>query len=138
MRLSGRSEMKLSGKTVYEGPRGEYEWDLLKGRTHKLSDVLNQLKKTRVDASDERVCLAMLLLVESILLPKNSKGTFPLEYVNKAKDMMYPWKRRLPGAPEVNSKSCRKPPGGYFKIRVARLSSSIPSLDTRVHSLATR
>ncbi|CAN7072300.1 unnamed protein product [Brassica oleracea var. botrytis] len=133
MRLTGRSEMKLSGKTVYgiltrsivtvkkneawfhfagqpmkfsirefhmvaglkcngevEGPRGEYEWDLLKGRTHKLSDVLNQLKKTRVDASDERVCLAMLLLVESILLPKNNKGTFPLEYVNKAKDMMYP------------------------------------------------
>ncbi|CAF1979130.1 unnamed protein product [Brassica napus] len=136
MRLSGRSEMKLSGKTVYgiltrsivtvkkneawfhfagqpmkfsirefhmvtglkcngevEGPRGEYEWDLLKGHTHKLSDVLNQLKKTRVDASDERVCLAMLLLVESILLPKNNKGTFPLEYVNKAKDMMYPWGR---------------------------------------------
>ncbi|CAN6823891.1 unnamed protein product [Brassica oleracea] len=90
MRLSGRSEMKLSGKNVYEGPRGEYEWDLLKGRTHKLSDVLNQLKKTRVDASDERVCLAMLLLVESILLSKNNKGTFPLEYVNKAKDMMYP------------------------------------------------
>ncbi|CAN6851567.1 unnamed protein product [Brassica oleracea] len=28
-----------------------------------------------------RVCLAMLLLVESILLPKNNKGTFPLEYV---------------------------------------------------------
>ncbi|CAN7012263.1 unnamed protein product [Brassica oleracea var. botrytis] len=124
MRLSGRSEMKLSGKTVYgiltrsivtvkkneawfhfagqpmkfsirefhmvtglkcngdvEGPRGEYEWDLLKGRTHK------------VDVSDERVCLAMLLLVESILLPKNNKGTFPLEYVNKAKDMMYPWGR---------------------------------------------
>ncbi|CAN6909715.1 unnamed protein product [Brassica oleracea] len=136
MRLSGRSEMKLSGKTVYgiltrsivtvkkneawfhfagqpmkfsirefhmvtglkcngevEGPRGEYEWDLLKGRTHKLSDVLNQLKKTRVDASDERGCLAMLLLVESILMPKNNKGTFPLEYVNKAKDMMYPWGR---------------------------------------------
>nr|VDD23308.1 unnamed protein product [Brassica oleracea] len=89
MRLSGRSEMKLSGKTVY----GEYEWDLLKGRTHKLSDVLNHLKKTKVDASDERVCLAMLLLVESILLPKNNKGTFPLEYVNKAKDMMYPWGR---------------------------------------------
>ncbi|KAG2281477.1 hypothetical protein Bca52824_052697 [Brassica carinata] len=28
-----------------------------------------------------RVCLAMLLLVESIMLPKNNKGTFPLEYV---------------------------------------------------------
>nr|VDD30848.1 unnamed protein product [Brassica oleracea] len=95
MRLSGRSEMKLSGKTVYDilTRSIEYEWDLLKGRTHKLSDVLNQLKKTRVDASDERVCLAMLLLVESILLPKNNKGTFPLEYVNKAKDMMYPWGR---------------------------------------------
>ncbi|CAN6802332.1 unnamed protein product [Brassica oleracea] len=35
----------------------------------------------------------MLLLVESILLPKKNKGTFPLEYVNKAKDMMYPWGR---------------------------------------------
>ncbi|KAF2597155.1 hypothetical protein F2Q68_00008456 [Brassica cretica] len=83
--------LKCNGEV--EGPRGEYEWELLKGRTHKLSDVLNQLKKTRVDASDERVCLAMLLLVESILLPKNNKGTFPLEYVNKAKDMMYPWGR---------------------------------------------
>ncbi|CAN6829855.1 unnamed protein product [Brassica oleracea var. botrytis] len=83
--------LKCNGEV--EGPRGEYEWDLLKGRTHKLSDVLNQLKKTRVDAFDERVCLAMLLLVESILLPKNNKGTFPLEYVNKAKDMMYPWGR---------------------------------------------
>ncbi|CAF1907785.1 unnamed protein product [Brassica napus] len=50
-------------------------------------------QKTRVDASDERVCLAMLLLVESIMLPKNNKGTFPLEYVNKAKDIMYPWGR---------------------------------------------
>ncbi|KAG2255668.1 hypothetical protein Bca52824_074962 [Brassica carinata] len=28
-----------------------------------------------------RVCLLMLLLVESILLSKNNKGTFPLEYV---------------------------------------------------------
>ncbi|CAN7027710.1 unnamed protein product [Brassica oleracea var. botrytis] len=81
--------LKCNGEV--EGPRGEYEWDLLKGRTHKLSDVLNQLKKTRVDASDERVFLAILLPVESILLPKNNKGTFPLEYVNKAKDMMYPW-----------------------------------------------
>ncbi|CAN7069801.1 unnamed protein product [Brassica oleracea var. botrytis] len=35
----------------------------------------------------------MLLLVESIMLPKNNKGTFPLEYVNKAKDIMYPWGR---------------------------------------------
>ncbi|CAN6929904.1 unnamed protein product, partial [Brassica oleracea] len=83
--------LKCNGEV--EGPRGEYEWDLLKGRTRKLTEVLNQLKKTRVDASDERVCLAILLLVESILLPKNNKGTFPLEYVNKAKDMMYPWGR---------------------------------------------
>ncbi|KAL0772677.1 hypothetical protein Bca101_037828 [Brassica carinata] len=59
----------------------------------RVRGFLGPLKKTRVDASDERVCLAMLLLVESILLPKNNKGTFPLEYVNKAKDMMYPWGR---------------------------------------------
>ncbi|KAL0773022.1 hypothetical protein Bca101_038173 [Brassica carinata] len=59
----------------------------------RVRGFLGPLKKTRVDAFDERVCLAMLLLVESILLPKNNKGTFPLEYVNKAKDMMYPWGR---------------------------------------------
>ncbi|CAF1838993.1 unnamed protein product [Brassica napus] len=59
----------------------------------RVRGFLGPLKKTRVDVSDERVCLAMLLLVESILLPKNNKGTFPLEYVNKAKDMMYPWGR---------------------------------------------
>ncbi|CAN6852241.1 unnamed protein product [Brassica oleracea var. botrytis] len=35
--------LKCNGEV--EGPRGEYEWDLLKGRTHKLSDVLNQLKR---------------------------------------------------------------------------------------------
>ncbi|CDY51999.1 BnaC08g47070D [Brassica napus] len=59
----------------------------------RVRGFLGPLKKTKVDASDERVCLVMLLLVESILLPKNNKGTFPLEYVNKAKDMMYPWGR---------------------------------------------
>ncbi|CAF1850871.1 unnamed protein product [Brassica napus] len=69
------------------------EIERVRGFLGPLSGVLNHLKKTRVDASDERVCLAMLLLVESILLPKNNKGTFRLEYVNKAKDMMYPWGR---------------------------------------------
>ncbi|CAN6845783.1 unnamed protein product [Brassica oleracea] len=59
----------------------------------EIERVRGFLGPTRVDASDERVCLAMLLLVESILLKKNNKGTFPLEYVNKAKDMMYPWGR---------------------------------------------
>ncbi|KAL0669240.1 hypothetical protein Bca4012_031944 [Brassica carinata] len=90
--------MKLSGKTVYGiltrsivTVKKNEAWFHFAGQP--LSDVLNQLKKTRVDAFDERVCLAMLLLVESILLPKNNKGTFPLEYVNKAKDMMYPWGR---------------------------------------------
>ncbi|RID62842.1 hypothetical protein BRARA_E01885 [Brassica rapa] len=74
-----KTGLKCNGEV--ERPRGDFD------------DVLNQLKKTRVDASDERVCLAMLLMVESILLQKNKKGTFPLEYVNKAKDMMYPWGR---------------------------------------------
>ncbi|KAL0716588.1 hypothetical protein Bca4012_065910 [Brassica carinata] len=55
--------LKCSGEV--EGPRGEnqrFEWDLLKGRTHKLKDVVNQLRNTREDASEERFCLAMLLL----------------------------------------------------------------------------
>ncbi|CAN6974240.1 unnamed protein product [Brassica rapa subsp. trilocularis] len=46
---------------------------------------------TREDASEERVCLAMLILVESILLRKSKGGSFPLEYAKNAQDMTYPW-----------------------------------------------
>ncbi|KAG5384246.1 hypothetical protein IGI04_035716, partial [Brassica rapa subsp. trilocularis] len=84
--------LKCSG--ALEGPRRETErfnWELLKGRTHKLSDVMNQLRNTREDASEERVCLAMLILVESILLRKSKGGSFPLEYAKNAQDMTYPW-----------------------------------------------
>ncbi|KAG5401201.1 hypothetical protein IGI04_015808 [Brassica rapa subsp. trilocularis] len=61
------------------------------GRSHKLSDVVDQLRNTREDASEERVCLAMLILVESILLRKSKGGSFPLEYAKNAQDMTYPW-----------------------------------------------
>ncbi|WZZ73677.1 hypothetical protein YC2023_085047 [Brassica napus] len=61
------------------------------GRSHKLSDVVEQLRNTREDASEERVCLAMLILVESILLRKSKGGSFPLEYAKNAQDMTYPW-----------------------------------------------
>ncbi|WZZ28343.1 hypothetical protein YC2023_011744 [Brassica napus] len=77
-----------------EGPRREtdrFNWELLKGRSHKLSDVVEQLRNTREDASEERVCLAMLILVESILLRKSKGGSFPLEYAKNAQDMTYPW-----------------------------------------------
>ncbi|CAF2095332.1 unnamed protein product [Brassica napus] len=53
------------------------------GRSHKLSDVVDQLRNTREDASEERICLAMLILVESILLRKSKGGSFPLEYAKK-------------------------------------------------------
>ncbi|KAG5383975.1 hypothetical protein IGI04_035445 [Brassica rapa subsp. trilocularis] len=55
--------LKCSG--ALEGPRRETErfnWEFLKGRSHKLSDVVDQLRNTREDASEERVCLAMLIL----------------------------------------------------------------------------
>ncbi|XP_033138755.1 uncharacterized protein LOC117129300 [Brassica rapa] len=84
--------LKCSG--ALEGPRRETErfnWELLKGRSHKLSDVVDQLRNTREDASEERVCLAMLILVESILLRKSKGGSFPLEYAKNAQDMTYPW-----------------------------------------------
>ncbi|CAF2153628.1 unnamed protein product [Brassica napus] len=84
--------LKCSG--ALEGPRRETErfnWELLKGRSHKLSDMVDQLRNTREDASEERICLAMLILVESILLRKSKGGSFPLEYAKNAQDMTYPW-----------------------------------------------
>ncbi|XP_048615324.1 uncharacterized protein LOC125587946 [Brassica napus] len=84
--------LKCSG--ALERPRREperFNWELLKGRSHKLSDVVDQLRNTREDASEERVCLAMLILVESILLRKSKGGSFPLEYAKNAQDMTYPW-----------------------------------------------
>ncbi|WZZ73007.1 hypothetical protein YC2023_084377 [Brassica napus] len=65
--------------------------EMIRGRSHKLSDVVEQLRNTREDASEERVCLAMLILVESILLRKSKGGSFPLEYAKNAQDMTYPW-----------------------------------------------
>ncbi|CAF2085800.1 unnamed protein product [Brassica napus] len=44
--------LKCSG--ALEGPRRETErfnWELLKGRSHKLSDVVDQLRNTREDAT---------------------------------------------------------------------------------------
>ncbi|KAF8100704.1 hypothetical protein N665_0218s0042 [Sinapis alba] len=73
-----------------------FKWDYLMG-THMVEDVENQLRHADEDASDGRFCLAMLLLIESILLNKSGKMTFPLDYVKKAQDidflMTYPWGR---------------------------------------------
>ncbi|KAF8104127.1 hypothetical protein N665_0178s0012 [Sinapis alba] len=82
--------LKCSGEG--EGPHKEnerFKWDFLKG-THTL-------RHTSEDASDKRLCLAMLLLIETILLQKSVETTFPLDYVKKARDidvlMTYPWGR---------------------------------------------
>ena len=53
-----------------------YTWDLLEG-SHMLQDVEKQLRETDEDSSDERFCLAMLLLIESILLQKSKNNEFP-------------------------------------------------------------
>ncbi|CAN6998264.1 unnamed protein product [Brassica rapa subsp. trilocularis] len=92
MKLSERG-LKLSAKIVYAilTRSIRFNWELLKGRSHKLSDVVDQLRNTREDASEERICLAMLILVESILLRKSKGGSFPLEYAKNAQDMTYPW-----------------------------------------------
>ncbi|CAN7061929.1 unnamed protein product [Brassica oleracea var. botrytis] len=93
--------LKCSGEA--REPREEterFKWDFLKGRTHTVKDVEKQLRNTREDASDERFCLAMFLLIESILLQKSlldGSTTFTLDYVKIAQDMdvlmTYPWGR---------------------------------------------
>ncbi|CAN6988011.1 unnamed protein product [Brassica oleracea var. botrytis] len=93
--------LKCSGEA--REPREEterFKWDFLKGRTYTVKDVEKQLRNTREDASDERFCLAMLLLIESILLQKSlldGGTTFTLDYVKIAQDMdvlmTYPWGR---------------------------------------------
>ncbi|CAN7139361.1 unnamed protein product [Brassica rapa subsp. narinosa] len=94
--------LKCSGEA--REPREEtekFKWEFLKGRTHTVKDVEKQLRNTREDASDERFCLAMLLLIESILLQKSllldGGTTFTLDYVKIAQDMdvlmTYPWGR---------------------------------------------
>ncbi|CAN6998262.1 unnamed protein product [Brassica rapa subsp. trilocularis] len=76
--------LKCSGEA--REPREEtekFKWDFLKGRTHTVKDVEKQLRNTREDASGERFCLAMLLLIESILLQKSlldGGTTFTLDY----------------------------------------------------------
>ena len=71
-----------------------FQWDFLEGSTHTLEDLEMQLRGTNEESSDERFCLAMLLLIESILLQKSAKTNFPLDYVKKAHDidalMAYP------------------------------------------------
>ncbi|WZZ14507.1 hypothetical protein YC2023_107596 [Brassica napus] len=71
--------------------RGSFMGPIMKLSERGLNDVVDQLRNTREDASEERVCLAMLILVESILLRKSKGGSFPLEYAKNAHDMTYPW-----------------------------------------------
>ncbi|WZY77947.1 hypothetical protein YC2023_024331 [Brassica napus] len=85
-------------KTVKE-ILGNDEFNRIRG-TFLGPDVEKQLRNTREDASDERFCLAMLLLIESILLQKSlldGGTTFTLDYVKIAQDMdvlmTYPWGR---------------------------------------------
>ncbi|WZZ85602.1 LOW QUALITY PROTEIN: hypothetical protein YC2023_114181 [Brassica napus] len=85
-------------KTVKE-ILGNDEFNRIRG-TFLGPDVEKQLRNTREDAFDERFCLAMLLLIESILLQKSlldGGTTFTLDYVKIAQDMdvlmTYPWGR---------------------------------------------
>ncbi|WZZ80055.1 hypothetical protein YC2023_100627 [Brassica napus] len=85
-------------KTVKE-ILGNDEFNRIRG-TFLGPDVEKQLRNTREDASDERFCLAMLLLIESILLQKSllyGGTTFTLDYVKIVQDMdvlmTYPWGR---------------------------------------------
>ncbi|CAN7092102.1 unnamed protein product, partial [Brassica rapa subsp. narinosa] len=95
MKLSERG-LKLSAKIVYAiltrsivSVKENEAW--FHFGAQPMSDVVDQLRNTREDASEERVCLAMLILVESILLRKSKGGSFPLEYAKNAHDMTYPW-----------------------------------------------
>ncbi|CAG7900929.1 unnamed protein product [Brassica rapa] len=95
MKLSERG-LKLSAKIVYAIlTRSIVSVKENEGWFHfgaqPMSDVVDQLRNTREDASEERICLAMLILVESILLRKSKGGSFPLEYAKNAQDMTYPW-----------------------------------------------
>ncbi|CAG7862145.1 unnamed protein product [Brassica rapa] len=95
MKLSERG-LKLSAKIVYAiltrsivSVKQNEAW--FHFGAQPMSDVVDQLRNTREDASEERVCLAMLILVESILLRKSKGGSFPLEYAKNAQDITYPW-----------------------------------------------
>ncbi|CAN7065451.1 unnamed protein product [Brassica rapa subsp. trilocularis] len=95
MKLSERG-LKLSAKIVYAiltrsivSVKENEAW--FHFGAQPMSDVVDQLRNTREDASEERICLAMLILVESILLRKSKGGSFPLEYAKNAQDMTYPW-----------------------------------------------
>ncbi|KAF8094291.1 hypothetical protein N665_0366s0010 [Sinapis alba] len=128
--------LKCSGEG--EGPREENErikWDFLKG-THTVEDVENQLRHTSEDASDERLCLTILLLTKSILLQKSIDTTFPLYYVKKTHDidvlMTYPWGR---DAYELLLRSLKRDVDKNLdkkKYDLHGFPLAFPSLDTRV------
>nr|VDC84127.1 unnamed protein product [Brassica rapa] len=67
MKLSERG-LKLSAKIVYAiltrsivSVKENEAWFHFGAQLHKLNDVVDQLRNTREDASEERVCLAMLI-----------------------------------------------------------------------------
>ncbi|EFH41658.1 predicted protein, partial [Arabidopsis lyrata subsp. lyrata] len=62
---------------------------------HTSDELLDILRKTDRDSGDERFCLAMLLLTESIFLNMYKGNKFPAAHLKRAQDvhqfLNYPW-----------------------------------------------
>ncbi|ESQ45970.1 hypothetical protein EUTSA_v10011091mg [Eutrema salsugineum] len=76
----------------------EYDWgDLENG--HTPSDLLNVLSNTdeTEENKDERFCLAMLILIESLVIPRYHGYRFPRKFLKIAQNLEtllnYPWGR---------------------------------------------
>ncbi|KAF8100702.1 hypothetical protein N665_0218s0040 [Sinapis alba] len=131
----GERCMKLSGKIVHtiltrsiKTVKNHEAWFDFGVKPMRFSirefHMLTGLKR-----SDERFCLAMLLLIESILLQKSLDTTFPLDYVKKAHDidvlMTYPWGR---DAYELLLKSIKRVP---IPLLLFPFSTVIPFLEVQ-------
>ncbi|ESQ46711.1 hypothetical protein EUTSA_v10028115mg [Eutrema salsugineum] len=79
------SELEENGEEEDESSDLEYDWgDVENGHTTvELLDVLIETEGTE-DNKDERLCLAMLILIESLVIPR-AQNLQPL--------MCYPWGR---------------------------------------------
>nr|VDD36698.1 unnamed protein product [Brassica oleracea] len=79
------------------------------GRSHKLSDVVEQLRNTREDASEERVCLMNAHPGREHIIAEEQRREFSFGICEKCTGYdISMGERGLHCAPEVNSKRCRE------------------------------
>ncbi|ESQ29804.1 hypothetical protein EUTSA_v10024057mg, partial [Eutrema salsugineum] len=85
------SELEENEEEEDESSNLEYDW----GDVHLL-DVLIDTEETE-DNKDERFCLAMLILIEVLVIPRYARYRFPRKVLKRAQNlqslMNYPWGR---------------------------------------------